>query len=77
VFFVPLEGLVDIDRERKRLQKQQADLENRIAIYDKRLQNEDFIKKAPQEVVEKQREERKALEESLSKVIKRLSELGG
>jgi len=55
VFFVPLEGLVDIDRERKRLQKQQADLENRIAIYDKRLQNEDFIKKAPQEVVEKQR----------------------
>jgi valyl-tRNA synthetase len=77
VFFVPLEGLVDIDRERKRLQKQQADLENRIAIYDKRLQNEDFIKKAPQEVVEKQREERRALEESLSKVIKRLSELGG
>jgi len=77
VFFVPLEGLVDIDKERKRLQKQQADLESRIAVYDKRLQNEAFIKKAPQEVVEKQREERKALEESLSNVLKRLSELGG
>jgi valyl-tRNA synthetase len=77
VFFVPLEGLVDVEKEKARLLKRKSDLENRISVYDKRLSNEDFLSKAPADVVEKQKEERQALEESLSEVNKRLSELGG
>lgn len=77
VFYVPLQGIVDIEKEKSRLLKQKSDLENRISVYDKRLQNNDFLNKAPKEVVEKQKEERQALEESLSQLVKRLTELGG
>jgi valyl-tRNA synthetase len=53
---LPLAGVIDIDQERARLEKEIAKLEGEIKGYASKLGNEKFIAKAPPEVVEEQRE---------------------
>jgi valyl-tRNA synthetase len=53
--FLPLAGLVDVDRERTRLGTELANLQREIARGDKLLANPGFVSKAPAEVVEKER----------------------
>ncbi|RMD54058.1 MAG: valine--tRNA ligase, partial [Nitrospirae bacterium] len=58
--YVPLEGVLDIDTEIKRLEKELKKRQESIKIIQNKLANESFITKAPPKVVEK---ERKRLEE--------------
>ena len=53
--YIPLKGVVDIEVERKRLQKELAKLETDCAKIEKRLKSEDFIRKAPSHVVESEK----------------------
>ena len=66
--FLPLEGLVDLDEERARLareaQKLLADLEG----VKKKLRNQDFLRKARPEIVQKENERLSQLEETLDKL---------
>jgi valyl-tRNA synthetase len=66
--FLPLEGLVDLDEERARLareaQKLLADLEG----VKKKLRNQDFLRKAKPEIVQKENERLGQLEETLDKL---------
>src|SRR5262249_30464725 len=66
--FLPLEGLVDLDEERARLareaQKLLADLEG----VKKKLRNQDFLRKARAEIVQKENERLAQLEETLDKL---------
>jgi len=55
---LPLEGVVDLAAERARLQKDLAKLDADIAKIDAKLGNADFLARAPEEVVEEQRERR-------------------
>ncbi|OAG27457.1 valine--tRNA ligase [Thermodesulfatator autotrophicus] len=76
--FVPLEGLVDIEAELKKLAKEEAKVLKELSRVKSRLENEGFLKKAPKEVIEKERVRRKELEEKLEKIhenMKRLKEL--
>jgi len=50
---IPLEGLIDIESERKRLEKKLIQIQNNLSSVDQRLENEDFKSKAPKDVVEK------------------------
>ncbi|MBI4849237.1 MAG: valine--tRNA ligase [Nitrospirae bacterium] len=50
--FVPLEGLFDFDAEISRLNKEMSKVEEDIQFVDRKLRNEAFISKAPQAVVE-------------------------
>ncbi|HDH52931.1 MAG TPA: valine--tRNA ligase, partial [Nitrospirae bacterium] len=50
--FVPLKGLIDIDAEINRLNKELARTEKELMFVKKKLANEDFISKAPGTVVE-------------------------
>ncbi len=52
---LPLEGLIDKDAERARLQKQLGDLDKQIGPLRAKLANESFVSRAPAEVVEQQR----------------------
>lgn len=61
--YVPLKGIIDIEKEMERLNKELLKLENDIMRSERKLGNEDFINKAPKDVVER---EKKALEESIS-----------
>ncbi|MCA9523462.1 MAG: valine--tRNA ligase [Myxococcales bacterium] len=54
--FVPLEGLVDIDAEIARLQKELAKNAKEAEQVQKKLANPNFVDKAPADVVEKQRD---------------------
>jgi valyl-tRNA synthetase len=53
--FVPLEGLIDLDAEEMRLQKEIAKGDADLALLKSRLENPSFVERAPKEVVEKDR----------------------
>ncbi len=76
--FVPLEGLVDVETELKKLAKEESKVLKELARVQGRLSNDNFLKKAPQEVVEKEKERAQQLEKKLSRIrtnIGRLKEL--
>ncbi|UCH63271.1 MAG: valine--tRNA ligase [Fidelibacterota bacterium] len=66
--FIPLEGLIDLDVERERLQKRIQEMEGRLAAARKKLDNKDFIKRAPAEVVAHEREKQAAYQDRLDKL---------
>jgi valyl-tRNA synthetase len=72
---VPLEGLVDFDKERERLSRELKKVEKDLAGVDKKLQNEGFLSKAPAEVVDKERQRKTALEDKKSQLETALSKL--
>ncbi|MEC7227013.1 MAG: class I tRNA ligase family protein, partial [Candidatus Latescibacterota bacterium] len=53
--FVPLEGIIDIEVERARLEKEVAKFEKLVQSMNGKLSNEKFIANAPADVVEKER----------------------
>ncbi|HXT57928.1 MAG TPA: valine--tRNA ligase [Pirellulales bacterium] len=53
--FVDLEGLIDLDAEMARLEKERGRLQGLIAGKEKKLSNADFLARAPADVVEKER----------------------
>ena len=63
------EGLVDKEEERKKLLKEKEFLEKDITIFEKKLLNENFVKKAPKEVVEKEREKLEIKKEKLKNIL--------
>lgn len=54
---VPLEGLVDLDEEIKRLQKAIEKVEKEMSGLTGRLQNDNFVNHAPEDVVEQARQQ--------------------
>src|SRR5690554_1842266 len=66
--YVPLEGLIDLDVERNRLQKEIARLEKSLEGIEKKLSNEKFVKNAAPEVVEKERMKKIDCELNLKKL---------
>lgn len=65
--FIPLEGLVDIGQELKKLKKERAKVEKELKRVEGKLSNENFLKKAPKEIVEK---ERGKMEQLLARLAK-------
>jgi len=55
---LPLAGVIDIAAERVRLQKEMAKADADIARVDAKLNNADFLARAPEEVVDGEREKR-------------------
>ena len=55
--YIPLEGLIDFDKEKARLDKELAVIENGINNRKRMLGNENFVKNAPKEQVEKAKNE--------------------
>ncbi|MBK9097032.1 MAG: valine--tRNA ligase [bacterium] len=73
--YVPLEGLIDLDVERQRLQKEITRLEGSLAGIEKKLSNEKFVSGAPAEVVEKERAKQRDWQENLMKLKEILANL--
>lgn len=66
--FVPLEGLIDIEVEKARLKKEIDRISDLLNGIRTKLGNENFMAKAPQEVVDKEKEKRAAFESNLEKL---------
>ena len=60
--YVPLEGLVDLDLEMKRLEKEIGKLKEDAVRRQKRLEDENFVKRADADVVEEEREKLKEVQ---------------
>ena len=76
VVALPLEGIIDIPAERQRLNKEIEKIDSEAVKIENKLANADFMARAPEEVVDEQRER---LEEGRSRRIKlaeALSRLG-
>ena len=74
---LPLAGIVDIDAEVARLTKEVGKLGGEIGKIDAKLGNADFLARAPEEVVDEQRERRAEAEARRAKIEEALARLGG
>jgi valyl-tRNA synthetase len=72
---LPLAGIIDLAAERARLGKELAKCDADIARVEQKLNNADFIKRAPEEVVEGEREKRDEALARKAKIIEALSRL--
>jgi valyl-tRNA synthetase len=75
--FMPLEGVIDVERERARLREELGRLEGHIGATSKKLDKQAFVAKAPAEVVQKERDRLAQLEEQKSKLREKLAGLEG
>ncbi|HET7462652.1 MAG TPA: valine--tRNA ligase [Longimicrobium sp.] len=75
--FLPLAGVIDLDRERKRLRDEATKLEGLAVGTEKKLSNESFVAKAPAEVVEREREKLAGYREQVEKLRGKLAALEG
>ncbi|RFA34547.1 valine--tRNA ligase [Virgibacillus dokdonensis] len=73
--FLPLEGLIDFDKEITRLEKDLAKWTKEVERVQKKLTNEGFINKAPQAVIEAEKQKEKEYLDKQAKVQARLHEL--
>jgi valyl-tRNA synthetase len=66
---VPLAGLIDREEELTRLGKEIGRLEKDIQRLDGKLNNEKFLSRAPEAVVEKERRKREEQQQSLATLM--------
>jgi valyl-tRNA synthetase len=74
---LPLKGVIDLAAERARLEKEMQKVAADIARIDAKLGNADFVKRAPEEVVEGEREKRDEAEERRARIREALERLKG
>ncbi|MEZ0480607.1 valine--tRNA ligase [Planococcus sp. SSTMD024] len=73
--FMPLEGLIDIEEELKRLQKELDKWAKEVKLVQGKLSNERFVSKAPEAVVAEERKKEADYLEKHATVEKRMEEL--
>jgi valyl-tRNA synthetase len=73
--FIPMKTLVDVLKERGRLDKEFEECERNIARLHGRLTDSQFLAKAPNEVVGRERERLKALQERSVRIQELLAQL--
>lgn len=73
--YLPLAGLIDIEQEVARLEKELQNLENEVSRVEKKLANEGFVSKAPAKVIEEERAKMADYSDKRDKVIARINEL--
>ena len=74
--YIPLGDLVDFEAEAKRLQKELAAAEEKLAFINKKLDNPGFVNKAPEKVVQQNRDEAAKLTEKIANLRSSLEKLG-
>ncbi|MBN1898462.1 MAG: valine--tRNA ligase [Spirochaetes bacterium] len=73
--FIPLEGLVDFEKQVQRLKKSRDEIKLEIESLSKKLANKNFIQKAPVQVVDKVREKENLLKSNLNLLEKNILSL--
>ncbi len=73
--FIPLEGLIDLNVERARIEKEIARISTLLDAANKKLSNEGFVAKAPVDVVEREKTKMNDWEKALEKLKAILTDL--
>jgi len=75
--FLPLAGLIDIEQELKRLEKEVETLNFEVERIEKKLNNQGFVAKAPAKVIDEEKAKLADYAQKREKVLARLAELKG
>ncbi len=75
--FIPLAGIVDFSEEIKRIEKEIGKLQKDYDVCEKKLTNENFLKKADPKAVEKEKAKHAELSGKLDHLKNRLGEIAG
>ncbi len=75
--YMPLRGIKDINQEIERLEKDLKEIEEDMQKTNKKLSNTNFLRRAPIEVVEKEKNKKEEFEARRQKLMSRLEELKG
>ena len=70
--YIPLEDLVDYKAESERLSKEKKRLEGEVKRVESKLSNEGFVSKAPEKIINEEKEKMAKYKEMLQKVTERL-----
>jgi len=74
-YFVPLEGNVDWDAEREKIEKELEYLRGFLASVEKKLSNERFVNNAPEQVVEVERNKQRDAQTKIDALVKQLEQI--
>ncbi len=75
VLYIPLEDLVDFEKERERLTKEKERLEKELARSNGMLNNEKFLSRAPESKIQEEKEKLAKYEQMMAQVCERLGQL--
>ena len=74
--YLPLAGMIDLDAERERLQKELVSVEADVARREGRLNNASFVEKAPAAVVQRERDGLEMARGTAQRLRERVEQLG-
>jgi len=74
--FMPMAELVDLEKEKARIEKELANAEKQLAGQIAKLANEKFVSRAPEAVVNTEREKKAKLESLIENLKLSLENLG-
>jgi valyl-tRNA synthetase len=74
--FMPMAELVDIEKERERITKELENAQKQLASQDAKLSNQNFVSRAPEAVVNTEREKKAKLEALIDNLNESLKNLG-
>ena len=75
VVYIPLEDLVDFEKEKERLKKEQERLKKELARSKGMLSNEKFLSKAPEAKVQEEKDKLAGYEQMMEQVKERLAQM--
>ena len=73
--FIPLKGIIDIDAEKTRLNGKIAGIKSQLEFCEKRLRDKNFKAKAPEKIVNQEKERSSTLKEQVKRLKETLSTL--
>ena len=73
--YIPLGGLVDLDKERSQLNKRKTKIELLLSDIKKKLSNENFVSRAPEDIVKREQNKMIDLKDELEKIDSNLNML--
>jgi len=73
--YVSMTDVIDVKKENERLTKEKIRLEKELEKVENKLKSESFVSKAPQEIVDREKQKLKTIEDNLSKIIENLRKI--
>ena len=75
VIYMPFDELIDIEKEIERLKKEEEKLIKEVERVEKKLSNQGFVSKAPEKVINEEKDKMAKYKDMLEKVVKQIESL--